>query len=91
MNKAIDVKRRFAINGGKYDNELVAITIRGVVATTNKLKVLNFNDLASPQEVKNYLCLTGLKINDVLHERYPIDVPLFGSKQNGKMHAWIKR
>ena len=36
-NKAIDVKSRFAMNGGKCDNELVTITIRGVVATTEKL------------------------------------------------------
>ena len=91
MNKAIDVNSTFTMNGRKCDDKLVAINMRDVVATTDKLRVLNVNDFASPQEVKDYLNLKGLEVNNVLHEKYPTDVPLFESKQNGNMVAWIKR
>lgn len=47
MDKPIDVKTRFASNGGKCEEEIVAIIIHGVTATNEKIRILNVNELAS--------------------------------------------
>ena len=91
MNRAIDVKTRFASNDGKCDDDLVSILIRGVVATNEKIRILNFNELASKNEVHNHLQTAWLTFNNDIHEKYPLDVPLFGNKNNGNMIAWVKK
>ena len=90
MAKSIDVKTRFSSNCGKAEDECVAITIRGVTATNEKIRILNVNDLASTNEVLSYLQSTGLLVKNVSHEKCSVDVPLFGNKNNGNMLAWIK-
>ena len=51
MDKPIDVKTRFVSNDGKCEVEVVSITIRGVTATNEKIRILNVNELASKNEV----------------------------------------
>ena len=58
MNRAIDVKTRFASNGGKCDDDRASISICGVVVTNEKIRILNVNELAS---TKKFLVISNQK------------------------------
>ena len=91
MARPIDVKARFRNNGGKAQDEVVAITIRGCEPTNEKLRLLNINELATTNEVLTKLQSEGLSVMNVYHERCSMEVPLFANKNNGNMIAFIKR
>ena len=90
MAKPIDVKTRFGSNHGKAHDEFVAITIRGC-DDSEKIRLLNVNELATTNEIQIKLQSLGLSVKNVLHERCAVDVPLFANKTNGNMLAWVKR
>ena len=91
MAKPIDVKTRFSSNGGKAQDEFVAITIRGCEATNEKIRLLNVNELATTNEARTKLQSEGLSVMSVSHEKCSVDVPLFANKNNGNMLAWVKK
>ena len=71
MAKPIDVKTRFNSNGGKAQDEFVAITIRGCVATNEKIRLLNVNELATTNEVLTKLQSGGLRLRMYLMRNAP--------------------
>ena len=91
MAKPIDVKTRFVSNCGKAEDECVAIIIRGVTPTNEKIRILNVNELASTNEVLTNLQSAGLTVKNVSHEKCSVDIPLFSNKNNGNMIAWVKK
>ena len=84
MAKPIDVKTRFGSNHGKAQDEFVAITIRGC-DDSEKIRLLNVNELATLNEIQIKLQSSGLSVKNVLHEKCAVDVPLFANKTNGNM------
>ena len=89
--KPIDVETRFLSNCGKAKDKCVAITIRGVTATNETIRILNVNQLASTNEILTNLQSAGLTVKNVSHEKCSVDVPLFGNKSNGNMLALVKK
>ena len=75
MAKPIDVKARLRSNGGKAQDECVAITIRGCEPTNEKIRLLNVNELATTKEVLTKLQSEGLSVKNVSHEKCSVDVP----------------